>query len=169
MWAQLLLPLTQEVGFIKRTIIIKIIYLFYFFCLKLHYLFIFEGPNARNTGMQIRTDNTCNMIGAGSNDLIAAGETMAFMIVYSFSPNKTRMLERAAWVDSEPAELFHGLTADQLAQIVNWGACQAVLGPDVQVTVTPPPSCSNGLTSDFTVQVTTTRSAHSYSHLPDRY
>ncbi len=89
---------------------------------------------------------------------IKPGENQAIMIVYGFSRNTTQMLARAAWVDNEPAEIFHGLNADQLSQIVNWGACQAVLGPDVTVTVNPPASCSNSATtSDFTVSVTTTR------------
>jgi hypothetical protein len=52
---------------------------------------------------------------------IAAGETKAIMIISSFAANTTHMLENAAWIDSEPTELFHGLTADQLSQIVNWG------------------------------------------------
>jgi hypothetical protein len=80
------------------------------------------------------------------------------MFVYALAPNVTRMLETSAWIDSEPAELFHDLTADQLAQIVNWGGCQSILGPDVTVTVTPPSSCSSsGATSDFTVSVSTSR------------
>ena len=117
-----------------------------------------SGPKARENIVHSYSDVDCFDVGLTYNGKIEAGETKAVMIVYSFAPNKTRMLQSAAWVDTEPAELFHGLNADQLSQIVNWGACQAVLGPDVTVTVTPPSSCSSGLTSDFTVQATTTRS-----------
>ena len=101
-------------------------------------------------------DDDCWDGGLHYNGEIAAGETKAIMLIYSLAPNVTRMLEHSAWIDSEPAELFHDLTADQLAQIVNWGAC-SVLAPDVTVTVTPPSSCSSGATSDFTVSVSTTR------------
>jgi hypothetical protein len=88
---------------------------------------------------------------------LAPGARWAAMIVVGFGRNLTQMLDTAAWIDSEPLELFHGLNADQLALITNWGGCQAVLGPQVTVTVTAPAQCSSDVASDFTVSVETTR------------
>lgn len=116
------------------------------------------GPTARDQEFVTYSDTKGRYFGvshAGSG--IQAGETKAVMVVYQFAGNMTRMLDMAAWVDSEPAELFYNLTANQLSQIVNWGACQAVLGPHVAVTIDPPTKCSSEAKSDFKVTVSTTR------------
>jgi hypothetical protein len=126
---------------------------------------IFAGPNARERRASVHIDHDCWDTGLFYTGQIAAGETKAIMVVYALAPNVTRMLETSAWIDSEPAELFHDLTADQLSQIVNWGGCQSILGPDVTVTVTPPSSCSSGATSDFTVSATSTRGKFHYSQV----
>jgi hypothetical protein len=88
---------------------------------------------------------------------LAPGAKFASMVVVGFGRNLTQMLDTAAYIDSEPMELFHGLTADQLALITNWGGCQTVLAPVITVTITAPSQCSSGETSDFTVAVDTER------------
>ena len=82
---------------------------------------------------------------------------MAFMTVVGFGRNRTQILDTAAMIDNEGADLFHGLSADQLSLIINWGACEVVLSSQVNVTVSAPSQCSQGDTSDFDVEATTTR------------
>lgn len=82
---------------------------------------------------------------------------MACMTVVGFGRNRTQILNTAAMIDSEGADLFHGLNADQLSLIINWGACEAVLGNQVTVTINAPSQCSQGDTSHFNVHTSTTR------------
>eukprot|EP00029_Vermamoeba_vermiformis_P012712 TRINITY_DN7637_c0_g1_i1.p1 TRINITY_DN7637_c0_g1~~TRINITY_DN7637_c0_g1_i1.p1 ORF type:complete len:117 (+),score=38.81 TRINITY_DN7637_c0_g1_i1:147-497(+) len=99
------------------------------------------------------------------NTEIPAGKTIAFMVVVGYAMDREMLLSTAAEIDAEPAQLFHGLNADQLSLIVNWGACEAVLGPDVTVAVNAPQSCSSGMTSTFTATVSTARSKSSFQAL----
>lgn len=121
---------------------------------KFNYSLI-SGPNARDTSFTIADDYGPIVSYTGT---IKPSETKGVMIIYQFGYDFNRTQEMAAWVDSEPVELFTGLTADQISFIVNWGGCQAALAPEVEIAIMPPAECGSESTSDFTVMVNTTNS-----------
>ncbi len=94
------------------------------------------------------------------NGELQPGEKIGFMTVVGFGRNKTQILNTAAAIDAEDASLFHSLNADQLALIINLGACQSVLANQVTVTIDAPSDCSDGETSDYTVTTSTQRSTY---------
>jgi len=116
-----------------------------------------RGPKARDTVAQVYADMDDYIVSFVYNGQLQPGEKMAFMTVVGFGRNRTQILDTAAMIDSEGADLFHGLSADQLSLIINWGACEVVLSSQVNVTVSAPSQCSQGDTSNFNVQTSTAR------------